>query len=297
MRHGEFFWQSADGLRLFAQCWQPNEAPLAVVCVVHGVGEHSGRYVEMAEAFTQAGFALLAFDLRGHGKSEGARGDAPGYEVLLNDVGLLLKKARNHVPHCPQYLFGHSMGGNLVLNYTLRRRPEIAGVLVSAPALRLPHKPAAWKLAGARLCYNLWPSLPLRKGLHPRVRTSDVTAVQAYKRDPLSHARISVRLAMDLLASGEWALQHAGEFSLPLLLMHGSADRIASVNASNLFAKRVKRDCVFKLWDEFYHELHSEPQRKIVFLYQIGWLLGHLPKPAHSPLDELSHIINDGLRD
>ena len=122
MQHIEFTQQTPDGVQFYFQGWQPETPPKAVVCLVHGLGEHSGRYAHVAAALNDAGYALLGFDLRGHGKSGGPRGHTPSYDTLMDDIGRLLAEAAQRYPGQPQFLYGHSLGGNLVLNYALRRK-------------------------------------------------------------------------------------------------------------------------------------------------------------------------------
>ncbi len=272
MQHFEFGWQTEDGLRLYAQGWQPETEPKGVVCLVHGLGEHSGRYEHLAAFLNQAGYALLAFDLRGHGKSEGQRGYAPSYEALLDDIARLLDEAANRYPDLPRFLYGHSLGGNLVINYALRRRPQLAGVIATGPFFRAAFEPPAWKLTLARIMYNLWPTLSLSNELDRQALSRDPEVVRDYDEDPLVHDRLTPRLTMDMFQAGLWALEHASELSLPLLLMHGSADRLCSVQASREFAARAGDRCTLKIWDGFYHEIHNEPEQEQVFEYLLEWL-------------------------
>ena len=259
MTHFEFEIKTADGLKLHGQGWEPEGEAKAAVCLVHGMGEHSGRYVHMAEAFNRAGTALIAFDLRGHGRSEGKRGHAPNYEALMSDIFQLLETAKQRYPDLPVFLYGHSLGGNLAIHYALRHRPNLAGVVASAPLLRTAFKPPAWKMVLLRSMYRLRPGFTLPRGVDDTALSRDVKVVQAYQNDPLVHDRISARLAIDMLRVGEWNVEHAVEFPLPLLLMHGDADRITSAQASREFASRAKDQCTLKIWDGLYHELHNEP--------------------------------------
>lgn len=275
MEHITFNLQTGDGLQLYGQGWLPEGAPRAAVCLVHGLGEHSGRYSHVAAALNQAGYALLAFDLRGHGKSPGQRGHAPSWDVLLDDITLLLQEAAQRFPDYPRFLYGHSLGGILVLSYALRRKPQVAGAIVTSPLLRTAFQPPAWKLWLGKTLYNLAPSFALSNELDPRGLSHDQRVVDAYVNDPLVHNRVSARLAMDMLQAGEWALEHAAEFSLPLLLMHGAADPICSPQASSEFAARVPGDCTFKLWDGLYHETHNEPEQGQVFRFMVEWLGKH----------------------
>ena len=123
----------------------PNNSPEALICFVHGLGEHSGRYVNWAENFNQENIAFCSFDLRGHGKSSGKRGDVSKYDDLMDDVAVFLENGKARFPDCPQFLYGHSLGGNLAANYVLRFRPDLAGVIVTGPAFRLAFNPPVWK--------------------------------------------------------------------------------------------------------------------------------------------------------
>ncbi|GAG77006.1 unnamed protein product [marine sediment metagenome] len=146
MKHSEFEFKTFDGLSLFAQSWQPESQPQAVICLIHGMGEHSGRYAHVADRLTKAGYTIFTFDLRGHGKSEGPRGHTPSYEALMQDISSLLEVANKQFPQLSSFLYGHSLGGNLVLNYILRHQPQLEGVIVSDPWLRLAFEPPRFKL-------------------------------------------------------------------------------------------------------------------------------------------------------
>ncbi len=275
-RKEEAYWKTLDGITLYARLWRPEGESKAVVCLVHGLGEHCGRYDHVGEALVEAGFALLAYDLRGHGKSEGARGHAPQFESLMDDIALLLDQAEQRFPARLRFLYGHSLGGNLVINYALRRQPSIAGVIATAPALRTAFEPPAWKISLGKIMYRLWPGLAMANELDIQGLSRDPEVVRAYKNDPLVHDRVSARLAMDLLQSGEWALAHADKFPLPLLLMHGSQDRLTSVAASRDFAARAGDRCTLKIWDGFYHEVHNEPEKDEVIAFMVAWLNNRL---------------------
>jgi len=272
VQHVEFTLQAPGGVRFYYQGWQPDSFPLATICLVHGLGEHSGRYAHFADALTQAGYALLAYDLRGHGRSEGGRGDALSYEVLLDDIARCLDEAATRYPVTPRFLYGHSLGGGLVLNYALRRRPPLAGVIATSPWLRLAFAPPPVKLTLARSMSRLLPSFAQSNGLNPEDLSHDPEVVRLYEIDSLVHDRITARLAVGTLDAGEWALAHASEFALPLLIMHGSSDRITSAEASRDFARQVPSECTFKLWDGLYHETHNELCKSQVLRFAIDWL-------------------------
>lgn len=267
---------SEAGLRFFTRGWEPKGPPRAVAALVHGLGEHTGRYAHVGAAFTEAGLALMGFDLRGHGKSGGRRGDAPSYATLMNDVDAFLNRVETRYPAVPRFLYGHSLGGNLVLNYVLRRAPDLIGVIASSPWLRLAFEPSAFRVALGRLLYRVFPSLTQSAGLGADALSRDPEMRTAATSDPLSHGKISVRYYFDIRDSGEWALEHAGELVLPLLLMHGTADRITSIEASRLFVGRVGERATFRTWEGFYHELHNEVGRSEVIAAIIDWMNARL---------------------
>ena len=272
MKHDKFKFKTFDGFQLFGQSWQPEDRPRAVVCLVHGLGEYSGRYVHVADSLIQAGYALISFDLRGHGKSEGLRGHTPSYEAIMQDISSLLEVTNKKFPQLPFFLYGHSLGGNLVLNYVLRRQSHLKGVIATAPWLRLAFEPPAFKIALGKITNYIWPSFSQKNGLNTKTLSHVPEVVYAYENDPLVHDRISARMFISIYQAGQWALEHASEFSLPLLLMHGGDDNLISVKASHEFAGKIKENCTLKIWDGLYHEIHNEPDKEEVFKFLIDWL-------------------------
>jgi len=272
MKHDEFKFKTFDGLQLFAQSWQPETKSRAVICLVHGMGEHSGCYGYVADSLTQAGYTLISFDLRGHGKSEGPRGHIPSYEALMKDISSLLEVANKQFPELSLFLYGHSLGGNLVLNYVIRRQPKLKGVIVTGPWLRLAFEPPRFEIILAQITNYIWPSFSQKSGLDTKALSRNLKVVHTYENDPLVHDRISARMFIGFYQAGHWALEHASEFSIPLLLMHGGADKITSVKASNEFAEKITENCTLKIWDGLYHEIHDEPEKEEVFKFLIDWL-------------------------
>jgi alpha-beta hydrolase superfamily lysophospholipase len=273
MQKTDFTINTCDGLRLHGRRWEPAEQARAVVCLVHGLGEHCGRYDHVAERFNRAGYTLQAFDLRGHGKSDGKRGHAPDYAALMSDITALLNSIPSRFADCKQFLYGHSLGGNLVIHYALHKRPELAGVIASSPLFRPASKPPAWKIAILRTMYNLRPALTLSSGLEDLALSRDLNVVHLYRNDPLVHDRISARLAMDMLDFGKWNQKQAHDFPLPLLLVHGDADRITASEATCEFAAQTRADCTLKIYEGLYHELHNEPEKGHVLADILDWML------------------------
>lgn len=281
-----FLLKTKDGKQLCGYIWDIPE-PRACVTLVHGLGEHAARYAHVAEALNNAGCSVVAFDQRGHGKSvvstSGRRGHGESYEQMLDDIASLLEVSAHRFPSCPQVLYGHSMGGNLVLNFVLRRKPTLAGIIATSPALRPAFTPPALKLAAGKMLYSIVPSLTMPNGLDVTGISRNSSVVKAYIADPLRHNRLSAQLGMDILSSGEWALQHASEWTLPLLLMHGEADRLTSCAATTAFAQNVPPALLtFRTWSEGYHELHNEPNNTEVLAFICQWVETLLHSLHHS---------------
>jgi alpha-beta hydrolase superfamily lysophospholipase len=279
MKTFEWQWKSFDGLDMFARGWAPEKAPKAVVCLVHGLGEHIGRYEHVGAAFVAAGYALLGFDLRGHGKSGGARGHTPSYDAVLDDIAAFIKQAQERYPAKPCFLYGHSLGGNLVVNYALRRKPNLKGVIATGPWLKLAFQPPAFKVVLGRTMNKLAPGFSQASELDTAALSYDPKVVEAYINDPLVHDKISARLFVSTYDSGLYAFDHAAEFPLPLLLMHGADDRITSAEASRQFGAAAPKYVTTRLWEKCLHEIHNESVQGEVLKTMVAWLDAQVKQP------------------
>jgi len=276
MKHFESSWIAEDGLETYFQGWEPEKPPQAVVCLVHGLGEHSGRYVHVADHLTAAGFAVLTMDLRGHGKSAGVRGQINSIDNFLDDIDHLLREAENRYAGEQRFLYGHSLGGFLVLLYTLKRQPVLAGVVSSSPGLRSPLEKQTLKLTISRSLARLLPNLVIPSGLNAADISRDPEVVRVYLNDPLVHDRASLAFVKALFDAIPWTFQHAPEFKPSLLLFHGTRDNITLPSGSQEFANLVPGDCTLKLWEGLYHETHNEPEKEQVLAFLIDWLKSKL---------------------
>lgn len=273
MTHQELKWNSKDDIELFAQVWEPPVvSPRAVVCLVHGLGEHSSRYAHVAEALNKEGFILFSFDLRGHGRSGGPRGHFSSIEDVLNDIDLLLEQARSRYPGLPLLIYGHSLGGVLVLHHVLKRKPDARGVIVTSPGLRTSLEKQTIKVMLAKLLGSLMPTTTIPSGLDETMISHDAAVVQAYQNDPLVHGLTSFGFGKIMLGVVKWTRDHAADFPLPLLLMHGKGDVIAFPTGSTEFASAMKDGCTLVMWEEGYHELHNEPEKAEVFKTMAMWM-------------------------
>lgn len=269
-------WKAEDGITLFVRGWEPeNRDPKALVVLVHGLGEHTARYVHVGKVLTKSGYALAGFDLRGHGKSGGARGHASSLDVHMQDIGQFLRLMENHYPDIPQFLYGHSLGGLFVLAYAIQYGVHLKGVLVSGPGLRSSLQEQKTKVAMVRLLGSFLPTMTLQTGLDAAMISRDRAIVEAYKRDALVHDSASLGLGKAALNAIELCFARAAEFPAPLLVMHGKGDKIAYSSGSEEFTELLRaadKDVTLKLWDGLYHEVHNEPEKEEVFRFMIEWL-------------------------
>jgi len=273
MVHFTDTWKSSDGVEIFAQGWEPEQAkPKAVVCLVHGIGEHSARYAHVAEAFVKESIVLFGFDHRGHGRSGGQRGHFPSIEVVMLDIDLLIENAHKRYPGLPIILYGHSLGGILVLYYGLTRKPDIKGIIATSSGLKTVIENEPIKIYAARIFGSILPKVAISSGLDVNAISRNARVVQDYKDDPLIHDKVTLGSGKIILSASGWVLKHAGEMSLPLLLLHGKADAIAFPSGSIEVAEQLPGKCTLIMYEGAYHELHNEPEQNEVFRTMIDWM-------------------------
>ena len=276
MSYASFEIKSKDGLLLSGQSWIP-EGIKGIICLVHGLGEHIGRFASMAEYMNCNGIGIMGIDLRGHGKSEGSRGHTPSYDHLLDDLELLVEKAKVDFPSVRVFLFGHSMGGNIVANYVLRRNTQgISGAIFSSPWYRLAFEPPAFKVKLGKMMNGIFPSFTQRNELDANALCSDPAVVRAYEDDPLVHDKISAGLFLNVYNAGLWALENANMLPIPALLTHGDQDALTSCEASMVFARSCGEKVDLQIWEGLKHEPHNEPDKEKVLQYIFEWINGML---------------------
>lgn len=267
----DFDWQSQDNLKLQGKAYLPDTPLQAIICTVHGFAEHFGRYEHVAAYLTSQGYGLIGFDLRGHGRSEGRRAHAPNLDALLEDVRSFIALISEKFPQVPLFLYGHSMGGNIVANFILKNKPSyLQGVIITSPWLRLAFTPPAIKLWLANVMSKIYPQFTEKNELNGKELSHDEEIGKAYNADPLVLHTITVRLFTEVTKAGVYAVAHASKFGLPLLLMHGTGDNITSHKASQEFAAKVPQNLITtEWWTDMRHELHNETMKAQV-LAKIG---------------------------
>ncbi|MFA6924497.1 MAG: lysophospholipase [Bacteroidales bacterium] len=272
MIYKEYNWKSSDNLNLFARSWKPDVTPKFVICFVHGLGEHSGRYNEWAEKFANKNYAFFAVDLSGHGKSEGKRGHAKDYNLLLDDVETLMKNSELIFPGIPKILYGHSMGGNITLKYFYERKPDLRAMIISAPWLELVLKVPKPLLFAAKTISKIFPQLLMSNRLKASDLSHDEAITENRREDVCVHNKISVKLFCLIEEAAKQILLEKNKVNIPLLIIHGTNDKIISFDAAKSYSQTTGNTTTFKAWENFYHELHNDVGREKVFEYIAGWL-------------------------
>lgn len=272
LSHREYHWPSADGLMLYAQQWMPESKPQAIINLVHGFKDHSGRYSDWAEKLTRAGFGVIAIDLRGHGHSEGRRGYADRFERYLQDVHVMCIRSRGLFGNIPHFLYGHSLGGNIVTNYLILESNLPDAAIITSPWFTLTSKPALFKLTTATMLRYLLPGLIVKSDLDPNGLSHDPKVVEDYQKDPLVHNKISPRLYFAIEEYGLKASRSIYKINIPLLVMHGSADPITSCKQTRSFVMNAGSLTTYKEWPGCFHELHNDSLAGDVFRFLVDWL-------------------------
>ena len=258
--------------------WIPEQPLRAGIALVHGQGEHSGRYDHFSEFFQDQGIGVIAIDHVGHGHTSGSRGHTPSYDAYLDGVGALLAEWRRREPNLPLFLYGQSMGGNIVANYLLRRKHDVTGGICSSAWFRLAFQPPVFKVRLAAMMNKIWPAYSERNNLNADDLSRDPVVNRDYRNDPLVHDKISAGAFFAVHNAGQYALDHAAELKVPVLVMHGSEDRLTSFEASQEFAEKSGGMATFMPWPESYHELHNDLDRMKVLQAALQWMEGHLQK-------------------
>lgn len=246
-----------------------------MLTVIHGFGDHGGRFSGLGASLASWGIGVCAVDLVGHGRSPGKQGCIQSYDQLLDDVEHSIERSIQDHPSVPHFLMGKSMGGNLILNLALRR-PEsvnkIQGLIACSPMLKPTTMPKEKFMNAGRWLATKIPNWRIKAPVDVSKLSSDRRAQDAYLRDRYVHRNMSLRLAANLVDSGIWATNHSWLLKKPALLMHGSEDKLACPVASQCFADGSNGTAKFKMWPGCRHDLHEDVQRERVFAYMTHWM-------------------------
>jgi len=272
IKHLTYNFSSNSGHSLYGQSWEPLEPAKAVIWMIHGLGEHSGRYEEWAKMFCQHDIAFFAIDHFGHGQSAGKRGTIKRISTFLDDFEAFVNAHKSRFVAIPNLIYGHSMGGNLALNYILTRHHSFKGAIITAPWLQLTNQISTIRQIASRLLSNISPNLTISNQIKSEQLATSSSEIKAHDKDPLCHSQISIRLYNELNSSANHIMAKADQFHLPILLMHGQEDEITSHDASQQFALRAAH-CHFFSYPHARHELHREAISDDMATNITNWIL------------------------
>ena len=265
-----------DQFVIFEKTWACSK-PQGVVIMTHGIAEHIGRYEHVAQTLAGGGYQVIGFDLRGHGKSSGKRNYVERFTQYLDDLAQVLERAKKNYLELPIFLFGHSMGGGIVTLFAIDRRPEVQGLVLSGPSVKVSDdiSPFLQKISG--VLSAILPKLPAIK-LDSASISKDPAVVAAYDTDPLNYrGGILARTGAELLKATKIISTRMKEIELPILIMHGAEDKLADVSGSETLHKEVSsKDNTLKIYKGLYHEILNEPEREQVLKDMLTWLNAHI---------------------
>jgi alpha-beta hydrolase superfamily lysophospholipase len=268
----EFQLTATDGTELFVRDWplvSPQRKSTGVV-IMHGLGEHCGRYAHVARFFNALGFVVRTYDHRGHGKSGGARGDVPDDEAMLRDARLVINDFTKQL-HAPPILFGHSMGGLFAARFATAGLAPLRALILSSPALAI--RMSDFQTALLKVVNLLIPGVGMPNGLKRQFLSHDAEVVQAYENDVLVHGKVSARLLNSMLHAMTYAHDHAPQLTIPVLLLVAEDDHLVDPVGSKRFSARLPSMSSKAIYyDNFYHEIFNELDATRVFDDLRTWL-------------------------
>lgn len=272
LRRVEASFAAPDGLTLFRRAWLPSE-PRHALLLVHGFGEHSGRYDELAAWFAGRGCVVHAYDQRGHGRSAGTRTHVDRFAQLLDDLASFHALVRDEHASVPISLIAHSMGGLVGLAYLADRRPTLASAVISAPALAPDREVSRARAMLARALRGIAPKLAMASGLDLTGLSRDEEVVRRYIADPLVVRTMTASLGAELLSAAPAVRVRGAEIALPVLLLHGKADPLCPASATEEFAATLTAaGSALRVYPELRHEIFNEPERQRVFADAWQWI-------------------------
>ena len=277
VQHIEGRFSGSGGTRLFYQAWLPEaRVPRAVVVNLHGLGDHSSLYPALGDTIPEWGMALDAVDMRGNGRSPGQRAYVRGWHEYRDDLGAFLAALREWEPEVPVFLLGNSLGGLVVLEYALLHPEGLSGVIAAAPPLGKIGVPPVLMALG-RLCSRVMPRFSLQVGMDLSGLARDPTVIQAVLTDPLFHRRGTARLSTEVTSTIQRVQLRAGTYALPLLILHGSADRMVPPDGSREFFSKVRSaGSDFKEYPGAYHGLFADTDADRVIQDLRQWIEARL---------------------
>ena len=277
MKHNENHFMNHLDQKIFFQSWLPEEDPVAAILIIHGLGEHSGRYMNVVNHFVPLGYAVYALDHPGHGKSEGTRVYIDQFDDFIQTVEILFYKIQKEQSGKKIVVLGHSMGGLIATHFIGKYQGQIAAGVLSGPAVKIPDNTPGIVVAMGKILSKLLPKAGVID-LDVEGISRDPKVVEAYQKDPLvNHGKTTARLGAELLSAMEKVPEIAANIKIPIIILQGSADRLVNPKGAQMLYDLIPHDDkVLKIFDGYYHEVFNEPEHKQVLAIVEKWLEEHL---------------------
>jgi alpha-beta hydrolase superfamily lysophospholipase len=279
MHHQEGFFKGVRNVDNYHQCWLPDSPPKAVLLLVHGLGEHSGRYANLVEHFVPLGYAVYGIDHVGHGRSGGTRVYVERFEDFLAPLTMFCGMVRAQQPGVPIFLVGHSMGGLIGAAYLLDHADGLQGAVLSGPSVKVPDDISPAVLFVGKVLSALLPGIGIL-ALDAGGISRDPAVVEAYVKDPLVYTgKTTARLGAEMLETMRRVVSQAAQIRLPLLILQGGADRLVDPDGARMLHDLVgSSDKTLKVYEGLYHEVYNEPERGQVLRDVERWLEARIPR-------------------
>lgn len=289
----EAYFTTPDGIQLYYQAHLPVGKPSAALVVVHGAGDHSGRYQEAVKILIPQGIAVYCYDQRGFGRSPGQRGHINAWSEYRQDLRAFISLVHQEQNDLPIFLWGYCLGGLVVADAILHDTQYLSGAIIMSAPFTPPVVARPGVVLAARLLSIFWPNFSWTLPIPLETITRDPKVIQTSQDDPLIHYQASARWGIESLRAIKWVNQHPGDVYLPVLIMHGEADQLDAVTGARQFYEKVTYpDKMLITYPDGYHELHNDLIRGQVLVDVVKWLLRHIRQPgAENPHEVENHSV------
>lgn len=282
MKSSEGTFQGDAGLELYHQSWHPDNDYQAVILIIHGVAEHSDRYINVVDNLVPRGYAAYTYDQRGHGKSPGKRGYIDSWDQYRIDFKKFIDLVHQQEPGIPVYAYGHSQGALTILDYLINESNGFAGTIVSGAPLSSDDAASPLLVATAKVLSRVWPTYSLDSPINASQLSCDAREVQKYQDDPAVFKTLTARWGTEYLKVQAEVRNNASRIELPILILHGGDDALCDPMGSQYLYDQVSStDKTLKIYPSYFHEIHNEPGHITVMEDMDAWMIERIPDKKH----------------
>lgn len=283
MQSSEGTFQGDAGLELYYQSWHPQDQPKAVLVIIHGIAEHSNRYMNLVDNLVPEGYAIYSYDQRGHGKSPGQRGYLESWDEYRSDLKHFLDLVQQNESDLPVYVYGHSQGALILLDFLIMEHSSLSGTIVSGSPLASDDAASPLLVASAKILSRVWPTFSLDSPINPAQLSCDARVVKKYQDDPAVFKILTARWGTEYLKTQNMVRENAAAIDLPILILHGGEDTLCDPKGSQYLYDQVSSaDKTLKIYPSYFHEIHNEPGHITVIQEMNEWISQRMPENEKS---------------